>query len=144
MRMMSRYHLPAGRILFIGQQPRDEINRLMTKATSIIVPSYYEAFGRVVAEAMANGCLVIAHNSHGIKEQFDNGRAITGDEIGIRCTSSAEDMAEKMQEVATNGIQHYFPMINRSQQVVNKLYSSEEYGYKIYEIYYKQLNIVVS
>lgn len=143
MRIISRYHIQTDRILFIGKQPRDEITRLMSKATGVIVPSYCEAFGRVVAEAMANGCLVIAHNSHGIKEQLDNGRSITGDEIGIRCTSSAEDMAEKMQEIITNGIPHYFPMINRSQQVVNQLYTSAKYSREIYEVYCSQLNIFV-
>ena len=141
MRIINRYRIPAERVLFIGRQPKEEINRLMSVAIGIVVPSYYEAFGRVVAEAMSNGCLVIAHNSHGIKEQLDNGVAITGDEIGIRGTSSAEDLEDKMQEIAANGIQHYFPLIHRSQQVVNQLYSSEEYSRKIYEIYCKQSKI---
>jgi glycosyltransferase involved in cell wall biosynthesis len=141
MRIISRYRINAERVLFIGRQPKDEINRLMSVAMGVIVPSYYEAFGRVVAEAMSNGCLVIAHNSHGIQEQLDNGVAITGDEIGIRCSASAEDLANKMQEIATNGIQYYFPMIHRSQQAVNKLYSSEEYSRKIYGIYRKQSKI---
>jgi glycosyltransferase involved in cell wall biosynthesis len=141
MRIIRRRRIHTDSVLFVGKQPREEIARWMSMATAILVPSCYEAFGRVVAEAMANGCLVIAHNTHGIKEQLDNGLSVTGGEIGIRCAASAEDMAEKMQEVADNGIQHYFPMINRSQQAVNKLYTSEEYSHKIYEIYRKQLNI---
>jgi glycosyltransferase involved in cell wall biosynthesis len=141
MRIINRYRIPAEQVLFMGRQPKEEVNRLMAAAMGVVVPSYYEAFGRVVAEAMSNGCLVVAHNSHGIKEQLDNGVAITGGEIGVRCTSSAEDLADKMQEIAVNGIQYYFPMIHRSQQVVNKLYSSEEYSRKIYGIYRKQSKI---
>ncbi|MDR3350104.1 MAG: glycosyltransferase family 4 protein [Prevotellaceae bacterium] len=144
MQIIHRSHIPPGSVLFIGKQPKEEIARWMSIAAAIFVPSRSEAFGRVVAEAMANGCLVIAHDAHGIKEQLDNGLSVTGGEIGVRCAASAEDMAKKMQEVADNGIQHYFPMIKRSQQAVNRLYTSEEYSDKMYEIYRKLLTASLS
>ena len=47
---------------------KDNIDELMANATALIVASSYEGFGRVTAEAMFNGCLVVGLNSGGTKE----------------------------------------------------------------------------
>ena len=138
--IMKKYKIDTEQILFLGKKTKEEIFQLMSVATALIVSSDYEAFGRVVAEAMSNGCLVIGNNTHGIKEQFDNGIEITGAEIGIRYNSSSDNLKKEMQEVVENGIEHYFPIIYRSQQVVNKLYTIDEYAKSIYEIYCKVIN----
>lgn len=41
---------------------------------ALIVPSPFEAFGLITAEAMFNKCLVIGRDTAGTKEQFDNGQ----------------------------------------------------------------------
>ncbi|MCL2311963.1 MAG: glycosyltransferase family 4 protein, partial [Firmicutes bacterium] len=128
------------RIQFLGEKNEKEVNELMSLATALIVTSYHEAFGRIVAEAMFNGCLVIGNNIEGIKEQFDNGLIKTGEEIGIRY-NNVNELSKKMEEVTTNGILYYIPMIERSQQVVKELYTVEEYCQNIYKVYCKVLNI---
>ena len=141
MRIIEKYKIDTKQILFLGKITKEEVMQFMSVATALIVPSYYEAFGRVVAEAMCSGCLVICNNTHGLKEQLDNGMEITGEEIGLRYNALPEDLKNRMQEVADKGIAHYFPVIHRSQYVINKLYTCEEYGKSIDKIYCKILNI---
>ncbi len=69
---------------------RDNVYELMRNATALIVPSYYEGFGFITAEAMINGCPVIGRNTTGTKEQFDNGLRKYGREIGYRFSSTEE------------------------------------------------------
>lgn len=55
------------RVDFLGQ--RDDVAALMTHSLATVVPSeWHEAFGLVVAEAMANGALVIASDAGAIPE----------------------------------------------------------------------------
>jgi glycosyltransferase involved in cell wall biosynthesis len=136
-KIISYYPKAKNKIIFCGEKGKDDIEMFMSLASALIVPSYHEAFGRVVVEAMYNGCLVIGNNADGIKEQFDNGFDITGEEIGLRYNYRIEELIEKMYEIVNNGIEYYYSMILRSQQVVQKLYSSEEYCNKIYEVYRK-------
>lgn len=53
-------------VTFLGK--RDDIPRLMNKADLFILPSAYEGFGLVVAEAMACETFVIATDCGGVKE----------------------------------------------------------------------------
>lgn len=66
------------------------IYKQMQIARAIIISSKCEGFGRITAEAMINGCLVIGHNTGGTKEQFDNGLKYCGSEIGFRFNSFAQ------------------------------------------------------
>lgn len=76
------------RICYLGF--RNDVYDLMKHAVAVIVPSFYEGFGFVVAESMINNCLVIGRNTTGIKEQFDNGVNCTGGEVGFRFSSIEE------------------------------------------------------
>ena len=51
---------------------RNDVDELMSKSSAVIVPSRFEAFGRVACEAMFNKTLVIGKDTAGTKEQFDN------------------------------------------------------------------------
>lgn len=117
---------------FVGQC--EKIYDLMSKAYLVIVPSEYEAFGRVVAEAMFSGALVLGHNVAGIKEQFDNGLLDQNNEIGLRYNTNKE-MAQQMCNVVEKGIRYYFPMIKLSQEVVRKYYATEANVARIYNFY---------
>lgn len=117
---------------------RDDIDDLMYKALALVVPSHHEAFGRIVAEGMANGTLVIGNNKEGIKEQFDNGVDCTGNEIGLRF-NSPEEMASRMLEVISDETSTFQPMIRRGQDTVRKLYSIDGYVDQVVALYYKIL-----
>lgn len=125
----------ADRVEFLGM--RKDVLELMSKAYAMIVPSRSEGFGFITAEAMFSGALVIGRNTTGTKEQFDNGVQQTGNEIALRYDTQ-EELVRCMCEVVDNGIEHYFPMIRRSQQVVRKLYSSENHTKQVYD-FYKQI-----
>ena len=51
---------------------RTDVLDLLTKAKACIVSSHHEAFGRITAEAMLMGCLVIGNSSEGTLEIIKN------------------------------------------------------------------------
>lgn len=53
---------------FIGPRTQEELSELFNKATAVIVPSTYESFGMVAAEAQACGSPVIASEVGGLKD----------------------------------------------------------------------------
>lgn len=109
------------RIKYLGF--RNDIYELMRSATAVVVPSYYEGFGFITVEAMLNNTLVIGRDTAGTKEQFDNGLAYTGKEIGIRFTSSNE-LQKAMCSVATDTTK-YNEMISSAKKTVLAKYSLE-------------------
>ncbi len=122
----------AHRVEFLGYC--SNVNSLMQKALALFVPSNFEGFGFITTEAMFNGCLVVGRNNGGTKEQFDNGLEMTGKEIGIRYQKD-EELPSIMEEITDNGIEYYFPMIQRSQQVITQLYTIEQSAERVYTIY---------
>ena len=115
---------------------RSDVNELMLKATALIVPSHQEAFGRIVVEAMSNGCIVIGHNTAGIKEQLDNGVFITGKEIGFRY-ENIEQLTTLMQQIVQQDQSTFEPIIKRSQLTIERLYTTEAYVNNVVEFYNK-------
>lgn len=120
------------KIEFLGM--RKDVLDLMAKAYLMIVPSRSEGFGFITTEAQFNGALVLGRDTAGTKEQFDNGLEMTGEEIALRY-SNHQELVQAMCEVVDNGIEHYFPMIERSQQVVKALYTNERHAQRVYEFY---------
>lgn len=113
---------------------RSDVYDLMAHALAEIVPSHFEGFGFITAEAMFNGCLVIGRNIGGTREQFDNGVELTGKEIGIRFDKD-EELPAIMHDIVQNGINYYEPMILRAQRVVKQLYTSERNAEQIFQFY---------
>lgn len=120
------------KILLMGQ--RNDVYDLMYKATALIVPSKFEAFGLITAEAMFNGCLVIGRNTAGTKEQFDNGKNLTDKIIGLTFNNNTELLAE-LSGIATNGIELYNQVIECSQKSVLEFYTTEQHAENITKIY---------
>lgn len=113
---------------------RDDVPELMKRAYAVIVPSFFEAFGRVMPEAISNGTLVIGRNTAGTKEQFDNGLNLTGREIGLRF-ENVNELSRQIIEVATNGPSHYSEMIEAGNKTVHTLYSIENNINSIFGFY---------
>jgi glycosyltransferase involved in cell wall biosynthesis len=102
---------------------RNDVYDLMRNAKALVVPSRFEGFGFIVAEAMYNGCLVIGHNTGGIKEQFDNGVAYTGAEIGLRYDTT-EQLVTYLHNIEKNE-KYYDDVIKRAFKTANDLYNLE-------------------
>lgn len=122
----------AGKVKFLGN--RDDVYELMSKAAALIVPSRSEGFGRITAEAMFAGCIVIGRDTAGTKEQFDNGLEMTGDEIGLRYQREKE-LVKHLCDVMDNGIKPYLPMIERAKKTVLSLYSAEQQAENVFDFY---------
>lgn len=113
---------------------RKDILTLYSEATALIVPSLSEGFGFITAEAMFSGCLVVGNNTAGTKEQFDNGKDLTGNEIALRYTTQ-DELVKHLLDITINTSKYYESMILRGQQVVAQLYSSEKHADLIYNFY---------
>lgn len=118
------------RIIFLGF--RREVNKLMSRAMALIVPSIFEGFGFTTVEAMFNGCLVIGMNSGGTKEILEP------EKVGILYNNN-DELVKVMNEVATNGIERYFHIISKAQKVAVNKYSREKNAKNIYKLYQQLL-----
>lgn len=110
------------RVRFLGHQD-DPISHMRT-AKALIVPSFYEGFGRITAEAMFNGCLVIGRDTAGTKEQMDNGVKLTGREIALRF-STLDEITNAMAAASSMSYDNYTSMIKDAGITVKSLYSNE-------------------
>ena len=117
----------------------DDIVSLMRQARALIIPSRNEGFGFCMPEAMQQGCLCIARNTGGTKEQLDNALEMTGREIALRY-ETVEQLAELLSEVASNPVSHYDDYTQNAFKVVNQLYTKEVHAKKVFEFYKDILN----
>jgi len=85
------------RVEFLGPQSQEELALLFNSATATIVPSFYESFGMVAAEAQACGSPVIASNVGGLKNVVQDG--VTGLLVE---TKNADDLAVAMEVISIN------------------------------------------
>ena len=112
----------------------DNILSLMQHARAIIIPSRNEGFGFCMPEAMQQGCLVIAHNTSGTKEQLDNALQMTGQEIALRY-DSIEELTQLLADVAERPVSYYSTMTECAFKVVNQLYTRETHAQKVFQFY---------
>lgn len=118
-------------VCFLGN--REDVFDLMYKATALIVPSLNEGFGRCTAEALFNGCLVIGYNSTGTKEILEEKK------LGLLYLTQQE-LVSAMKSVIEKGVDYFFPMIKKSQEVAIELYSNEQNVEEIIGYYEDVLN----
>lgn len=120
------------RVKFLGFQKG--VYQLMAEATALVVPSAFEGFGFITAEAMLNHCIVIGHNTAGTKEQFDNGVKLTGSEIALRYNTATE-LEQHLAALAQQGVAPYREMTERAYHTVRQLYTSEESASQLLHLY---------
>lgn len=125
------------RLKFLGF--RRDVYQLMSEAMAIIVPSRYEGFGFITTEAMLNGCLVIGNDTAGTKEQFDNGLAFCGEEIGIRYRG-VDQLVQRVEEICSNPESLNRDLVKRAQSAVFQLYSVDKNVEKICKLYEEIIN----
>ncbi len=130
--IILRHHLQ-DLVCFKGKM--HDVSACYREATALIVPSFIEGFGLVVAEAMSAECLVIGHNTTGIKEQFDNGLAFTGEPIGL-CYDTPDQLANHLLSVSDAPAGAYAPMLLRARQTVTHLYSTQLCADSIMDFYH--------
>ncbi len=118
-----------GKVVFLGM--RKDLPLLMRDAKCVIVPSASEAFGRVMPEAMFQGCMVIGKDCGGTHEQFENGLKFTGGEIGLRY-KTFDELAELLKHFDSKKDES---MRQRAFQTVNHFYSIESNIQNIIEFY---------
>ena len=121
-------------VVFLGQ--RSDVYELMQQATSLIVPSNFEAFGFITAEAMFNKCLVLGRNTAGTKEQFDNIELLLKSKYVFRFSSKQELVAKLKEAVLYNDMN----TLTKIRDVVSKEYSIENHIFRIMDFYKKVIN----
>lgn len=114
------------RVKFLGM--RNDIYDLMYHATALIVPSRFEAFGRITAEAMFNGCLVVGKNTAGTKEIIED------DNVGLLYNTS-EELLQILIMVSKSNLKDFDTIITRAKQVAKDKYSVESNVDQIYDYY---------
>lgn len=120
------------RVSFLGM--RRDVSALMRNALATIVSSEFEAFGRCLPEAMLADCLTIGHNTGGTCEQYDNGLALIGAEIGLRYDTVSQ-LTECMHEVYTSEFSKFDVMRHNAKDVVLRLYNKETYVNEVFNLY---------
>lgn len=128
-----------GKVELLGD--RNDITDLMREARALIVASPFEGFGFCMPEAQQQGCLVIARNTSGTKEQLDNALQMTGQEIALRYTTT-EELAAWLTKVADVPAGHYRPYTETAFQVVNQLYTKENNVRQVLSFYHDILKTV--
>jgi len=87
------------KVQFVGPQSQEELSNLFNAATVTVVPSYYESFGMVAAEAQGCGSPVIASNVGGLRNVVKDG--ITGLLVEPK---DEDDLAVAMEAVVSNDL----------------------------------------
>lgn len=105
--------------------PTNNVYSVMQNSRAIIVASKSEGFGRITAEAMQNGCLVIGKDTAGTKEQFDNGKQMTNEEIALRY-NDGDSLSDAILRLSNMPENYYLTITRNAKKVVGHLYSVQK------------------
>ncbi len=84
------------RVAFLGPKSQSELASLFAEATAVVVPSYYESFGMVAAEAQACGTPVIASKTGGLQDVVKDGQ--TGILVPVKDASALSKALKQLAE----------------------------------------------
>lgn len=127
----------AGRIAFIGHQPRERLAELYANADAFIHPNPREPFGNVGLEAMASGVNVIVPNSGGVLTYANESNAwlakATAEAFAARILEMAQnpEIAERKCKAALKTAEE-----NNVDSAFNRLFSNYDRMYS--EFYHQQ------
>lgn len=110
----------------------EDLGSWYSRATALVVPAVREGFGLTTATAMLYRCPVIGRDCDGTREQFDNGKRFTGEEIGYRYKRRRK-LVELMAECALD--KNPAKMQDRAQKTVRELYTQQLCTDKIERLY---------
>lgn len=105
-----------------------DVPERMKTAKALIVASYLEPFGRMTAEAVMNGCMVVGRDTGGTKEIMD---AVGG---ALRFNDT-EELISCMETVASMDKKEYEGIILPAQKKSADLFSTEQNIENIYSVY---------
>lgn len=113
----------------LGQ--RNDIDRLMQNAAALIVPSYFEGFGRITAEAMLNYCPVIGRATAGTAE------ILAKKQLGFLFQDQSS-LLNTLKEFSQGKYHAFLPiMLAEARCEAEKNYLQEKNSSEIYKIYLK-------
>ncbi|MDE6378963.1 MAG: glycosyltransferase family 4 protein [Muribaculaceae bacterium] len=121
---------------------RSDVDELMYEAAATIIPSRFEALGRVMPEAMANGSICIGRNTGGTKEQMDRYLQFSGRDTAFRFETTqqltmlmmeVESAMRKTSSFEAGGGFH--SMITDSQKAVEHYFSEGNFGKQLIGFY---------
>lgn len=135
-RSYIRLHSLKPYVEFLG--PCDDVLQLMRGALALVVASRTEGFGLTAVEAMSQGCVVVGNDTTGMKEQFDRGKELTGDEIGFRYRGVSE--LTRVLELVSSENMDFSAIRERARQVVFNEYPVSKMVGNVEEFYLKILN----
>lgn len=118
-------------IEFLGK--RDDVTTLMSNSMALIVPSLFEGFGRITAEAMLSGCLVIGRNTGGTQE------ILQPKKLGL-LFNDQEELVEAMIKISKISSEEYSDIIEIAFREANEKYSNEVNVRKTLQLYTTILN----
>lgn len=114
-------------VIFKGQC--NNVDKYMSEARCFILPSLNEGLGRVVIEAMFNGCPVIVRNTGGPTEYIK-------DKINGFIFNTTNELTNLLNYITNNNTEE---ISLKAQKFVADNFSEEVYGEKILDIYRKLL-----
>lgn len=120
----------AGQVDFLGGLGQIQVYDLMAKAKVLVVPSFYEAFGRTTVEGIFNGCYVIGRNTGGTKEVLS---AVGGG----RLFNEEADLSPVLKNVLESNYENIIPELGKAQELSIELFSNERNVEQILS-YYKE------
>ena len=86
------------KVMFVGSKTQEELADIFNRSTAVVVPSYYESFGMVAAEAQACGTPVIASVVGGLQNVVSDGYT------GIHVESKNPDHLLKAMSILSKDI----------------------------------------
>ena len=110
---------------------KDDVFSYMQKANALIVASPAEGFGRMTAEAIFAGSMVIGKNAGGTKEIIEQTAGFL--------YSNENELLKYMEKIATMTGNDYQVLVRQSQKKAKELFSKEQYIQNIYQVYRKAL-----
>lgn len=103
----------------------------MGKATALIVASPAEGFGRMTAEAICAGSIVIGKKAGGTQEIIQHTAGFL--------YSDSDELLNCMEKAAKLTAEEYTNIVKHGQEKAKKLFSIEQYVENVYNVYKKAL-----